>query len=158
MDLRAASALARQLLAQHGLADWHFAFDNSKLRFGVCKWNKRTIGLSRQLVRLNDEAQVRDTLLHELAHALAPRQAGHGPIWRAMAAAIGAKPERCYSSDTVAQPALPYQLRCLHCNRAVPRARRLRRGRRISCGTCSPRSFNPERLLVFEVNPNYRSA
>ena len=157
MNLREARALARQLLAQHGLTDWHFAFDNSKLQFGVCRWTKRTIGLSRQLIRLNDEPHVRDTLLHEVARALAPRQAGHGPIWQAQALAIGANPNRCYDSAAVVQPALRYQLRCPHCTRTVPRAKRLRRGRRISCGTCSPRRFDPERLLVLELNPAFRS-
>lgn len=160
MNLRAAATLARQALEEHGLAQagWVFTWDRrSKLRFGVCRWTKRTISLSRQLVRLNDEACVRDTIAHEVAHCLAGRQAGHGPVWQAAAVAVGANPSRCYDAASVIQPALRYQLRCPHCSRAVPRAKRLRRGRRISCGTCSPRRFNPERLLIFEPNPAFRS-
>ena len=68
-------------MARHGLGDWTFQFDRAKRRFGACNYTTRTISLSRTLTRLNDDAAVRETLLHEIAHALTPG-AGHGPAWQ----------------------------------------------------------------------------
>lgn len=152
MDLSSAESLARQLMAEHRLSDWRFAFDRSRRRFGVCRWNSRTIGLSRPLTELNGEAQVRDTILHELAHALAGRAAGHGPAWRAMAQAIGARPRRCYEDHVVATPALPYRYKCPICGHSKQVARRSRARR--SCGRCA-RTFDPRFLLRLEPNPAY---
>ena len=38
---------------------------------------------------------LRNTMLHEIAHAIAGYQAAHGPTWRTVARQVGAKPERC---------------------------------------------------------------
>ncbi len=152
MDLAAARALALELMAVHGILDWDFAFDNSRRRFGVCRWHSRIIGLSRPLTLLNGEAPVRDTLLHEIAHVKAGRAAGHGPAWKAVARAIGAKPRRCYEDHAVLTPPLPYLCRCPACGRSQQTARRPRRRR--SCGRCSP-TFDARFLLQIEPNPAY---
>jgi hypothetical protein len=62
--------LAKSLMLKHGLEEWSFAWDNSKKRFGVCKYRRLnsgyaptgTIGLSRLLVEVNDVIQVTDTI------------------------------------------------------------------------------------------------
>lgn len=38
---------------------------------------------------------VRDTLLHEVAHVIAGHSAGHGPAWKAACVEVGANPVRC---------------------------------------------------------------
>lgn len=112
MDLREAQRLAERLMKENGLISpkWIFKFDNAKRRFGVCKYtyiNRATkdvkcghISLSKYLVSANDEKQVRDTILHEIAHALTPGH-GHDYVWKQKCIEIGAKPERCYSSKDV---------------------------------------------------------
>ena len=45
---------------------------------------------------------MRDTILHEVAHALTPGD-NHGPLWRRVCRQIGARPERCYTNDAVIQ-------------------------------------------------------
>src|SRR5689334_24415568 len=97
MDLMSAARLARELLDRFGLRSWRFRFDRAVRRFGCCHYTTATITLSAPLTVLNSEAEVRDTLLHEIAHAVAGKAAGHGPEWKKYAAAVGAKPERCYS-------------------------------------------------------------
>src|SRR5689334_13851065 len=89
-----AAALARELLAANGLNDWSFRFNRSKVNMGLCKYGPRTIELSVFFVERNSDEAIRDTLLHEVAHALAGRAAGHGPLWKAMCVRVGAKPER----------------------------------------------------------------
>jgi predicted SprT family Zn-dependent metalloprotease len=89
-----ARALARRLLAAHGLHDWSFSYNRSKVNMGLCLYGLRAVQLSIHFVERNGLADVRDTLLHEIAHALAGREAGHGPAWRACCLRVGAKPER----------------------------------------------------------------
>lgn len=98
MLLEDAENLALTLMEDNGLGNtWSFRFDNAKRRCGACFYGKRTITLSRHFVRLNDEADVRDTILHEIAHAYAGAAAGHGVHWQRAALQLGARPERCAS-------------------------------------------------------------
>src|SRR5690625_1615299 len=111
MDLDDARTMARELLAAHGLHDWTFTFDRAKRRAGLCLFGSRTISLSRHLTALHSPDQVRDTLLHEIAHALAGAEAGHGPTWRAIASRIGASPQRNLPADAPL-PEAPWRGRC----------------------------------------------
>jgi predicted SprT family Zn-dependent metalloprotease len=134
MKLQQAQVLAIALLEQHGLLpEWSFHFDHSKVRFGTCNYTKRQISLSRHLVALNSEEQVRETILHEIAHALAPRGAGHGRAWRTIAISIGCKGQRCYGPE-VARPVPKYRGTCPTCGSEVRRHRRAV----LACGRCSP--------------------
>jgi predicted SprT family Zn-dependent metalloprotease len=133
VNLNDAHATALAIMLQHGLRDWRFAFDRGRSRFGACHHGRKKITLSRPLAALNPEAEVRDTILHEVAHALAGHKAGHGRAWKAKAAEIGAKPERCYDSAKVVRP--PHKLRgTCPCGKVSLRRDRALRGR--SCVAC----------------------
>jgi predicted SprT family Zn-dependent metalloprotease len=132
MNLYEAANLARQLMADHGLAGWSFQFDHARRRFGCCNYT-----LSRSLTLLNPIDSVRDTLLHEIAHALTPGK-NHGPAWRAKCAEIGAKPQRCYTDDAVVSPPRPparYRMGCPSCDWWADRRRQVR-GRKYLCKRC----------------------
>lgn len=126
MNLPDAHATALALMLKHGLTEWSFAFDASTRRFGVCRHGKKQIGLSRRLVSLNSEAEVRNTILHEIAHALCPAREGHGARWKLKAMEVGARPERCYSSTKVKAPKRKFAGRCPSCSLTVARDRRTR--------------------------------
>jgi predicted SprT family Zn-dependent metalloprotease len=131
-----AKLLAFSLIRQHGLHDWRFQFDHARRRFGSCRPRSKLVTLSKPLTLLNTEDQVRDTLLHEIAHALTPG-AGHGPKWKAKCLEIGAVPKRCYTESEVQAPARPparYRLGCPRCNWWVAR-RRTTRGKYL-CKHC----------------------
>lgn len=138
MNLYEASHLAKQLMHEHGLdvLGWTFGFDHARRRFGRCDYTHKRITLSRALTFLNSIDEVRDTVLHEIAHALTPG-AGHGPRWRAMCQRIGARAVRCYDDGSVLSPpprSARYQIGCLACGWWAPRHRRSRR--RYVCTLC----------------------
>jgi predicted SprT family Zn-dependent metalloprotease len=136
MNLHEARNLATDLMRQHGLAGWTFRFDRARRRFGSCQPTRRTITLSRALTLLNDLDQVRDTLLHEIAHALTPGD-NHGPRWKAKCVELGAKPERCYTHEQVVAPPrreARYRIGCPRCNWWADRRRLL--ARQLVCKTC----------------------
>jgi predicted SprT family Zn-dependent metalloprotease len=136
MNLHDARCLAHDLMHQHGLAGWSFAFDRARRRFGLCQFRGKRITLSRPLTLLNTEDQVRDTILHEIAHALTPGD-GHGAKWKATCRRVGAKPKRCFTDTEVVSPLQKparYQIGCVTCDWWADR-RRLT-ARKLVCRTC----------------------
>src|SRR3990167_4704474 len=100
MELPKAKQLAQELMRKHGLQDWTFHFDKAIRRFGMTKIKVKTISLSARLTELNNEEKVKDTILHEIAHALTPK-AGHNWKWKMTAKSIGGNAQRTYSAETV---------------------------------------------------------
>ena len=147
MHVDDARTMATALMARHGLRGWRFVFDRAKTRAGVCRPASREIGLSRVLTELHTEAEVRETVLHEIAHALVGAAHGHDAVWRARALAIGASGERCLS-PTAARPPAPWVGTCP----AGHEVRRHRRPQRVaSCSRCS-RGFDPAALLAWQLH------
>jgi predicted SprT family Zn-dependent metalloprotease len=122
MDILAAHILAESLMQQHGLRGWTLHWNSAKTQCGSCSYIRHRITLSRPITELNSEEQVRDTILHEIAHALTPGE-GHGWAWKAKAREIGARPVRCGGSETKA-PERRYHLHCPTCNRVAARYHR----------------------------------
>jgi predicted SprT family Zn-dependent metalloprotease len=157
MDLTAAYDEATALLSRHGLVGWRVELDTAKRRAGVCRFEEAVIGLSAPLTRLHSEDEVHDTILHEVAHALAGPAAGHGPAWRAVAVRLGCRPRRCLPADA---PRLPGAWVGV-CGRGHTTERHRRPERVLSCGRCSP-AFGLEHLLQWthhgrpaSMHPNY---
>jgi predicted SprT family Zn-dependent metalloprotease len=96
MTQQEAEALALPLMQQWGLTKfgWSLSFSKARFALGQCHFAKKQIRLSIYLLALNEQEKVKDIILHEIAHALAGPEAGHGPLWRAWARKVGAQPER----------------------------------------------------------------
>jgi predicted SprT family Zn-dependent metalloprotease len=144
VDLARARRLATDLLAEHGLLDWELGFDSAKTRAGVCRPAVRRITLSRHLTALHDEAEVRETVLHEIAHALVGVGHGHDAVWRAAARRIGASGSRCVAADAPRVEG-DWVGRCPAGHRVTAH----RRPRRVkSCRRCSA-TFDPGSVFVW---------
>lgn len=147
MRKRDAATLARSTMDAHNLYDWHFAWSRSKRQAGCCNFSNKTITLSAPYVELNTEAEVLDTILHEIAHALVGNKAGHGWVWKAKCREIGANPTRCIDGDSVVMPPMKWALVCRHCKEVRGYMGR-RTDKRRSCSKCSPGGkFNADYLL-----------
>jgi predicted SprT family Zn-dependent metalloprotease len=144
MEITPALALGRRLLREHGLEHWHVTTDRAKTRAGVCRFAARTISLSAPLTRLHDEVEVRDTILHEIAHALVGPAHGHDDVWRAKAMAIGCSGQRTVSTEA---PSVEGPWRG-ECSQGHHYTRHRRPGRVMSCLTCSP-EFDAAALLTW---------
>ena len=127
----AVEADAAERMLRHGLDDWAFGFGRGKRTLGTTRVRAGaatgTIRISRHLVTDGTPDMLRDTLLHEIAHAVAYVRHGraamnHGPLWRAVARELGARPEAtCRAGPLV--PA-PHVLVCGRCGAEVGLYRR----------------------------------
>ncbi|GAA2635210.1 SprT-like domain-containing protein [Paractinoplanes durhamensis] len=144
MDLTEARRLASGLIARHGLRGWRLVFDNAKTRAGVCRFDRKEIGLSRPLVALYDVEQVTETVLHEVAHALAGPRHGHDRVWRATARRIGSTGERCMPADAPSVDG-PWVGVCPAGHRATAQRRPIRVK---SCRACSA-GFDPAAIYTW---------
>ena len=105
--------LTRKLMDQHGLTNWTVRIGSAKRQAGSCNYSKRTIAISLDVAQRVSEEQYTDTILHEIAHALAGSSAGHGPAWKAVCVRIGASPEATYqTSQLLEKPTYRFDYMC----------------------------------------------
>ena len=101
--------LAGRLFARHKAQSrlgtlWTFGFDLSTARAGVCRYRDKRIDLSVSYCLRATRADIENTLLHEIAHAIVGIAHGHDAVWRAKAQEIGCTAERCHEvAHTVAR-------------------------------------------------------
>ena len=157
MELREAYEMAVGMVREHGLRSWRVEFDTAKRRAGVCRFDQRVIGLSAPLTRLHDRAEVRDTVLHEVAHALVGPQHGHDAVWRRTAQDIGCSATRCVPSDAPRVPGAWIGI----CPGGHVSERHRRPERVMSCSKCH-RGFSADHVFEWTyrgrpaaMHPNY---
>mgnify|MGYP006434589919 FL=1 len=92
----------------------------------------RCIKLSRYLVALNGETEVRQTMLHEIAHALVGCGHGHDAVWRRKALELGCDGKRL--NTTSEMPKGRYQATC--CEKTYSLHRRGKRFNDYRCPKC----------------------
>ena len=128
---------AEALIRMHLDSEWTFAFDHARTRAGLCNYTKKTITISKHLLESDDDA-IHQVLLHEVAHALAGSQAGHGPQWKRIAREIGYVGGRLHP-EALAADLAPWIGVCPHGHTM----RRFRKPSKVSsCARCS-RNYNP---------------
>jgi predicted SprT family Zn-dependent metalloprotease len=128
MNLSAAHSIIWKAMFDHKLFDkgWSFEWDNAKTRFGCCYFGPKKITMSQAMTLLNSEEDVRDTILHEIAHAIAGPRTKHGILWRIEARRVGARPIPCCDSKVETPPA-KYIGKCVGCGVEVKRYKLTRR-------------------------------
>jgi predicted SprT family Zn-dependent metalloprotease len=155
MNPTEAEALARNLIDSHLNASvflshvsWRFVWNNRKRAAGVCRFLPREIQLSRPWVRVNEEADVRSTILHEIAHALAGPGNGHNARWKAIAVRLGDSNASRLCGEHTVNPPSPWVGTCAAGHTAQAYRKPSERRQRSSCGKCS-RGWNPAHVFVW---------
>lgn len=170
MNRSEAASLARRLMNEHGLGHVPFEFDRAKRRMGATHFlgNKvLKITLSHHCVAVMDEDELRNTILHEIAHAIAGRDAGHGATWRTVARQVGANPTRCGSIAAGAPVDHTWIAKCPQCGNVRAKFHRAPTAVR-SCSQCGKGKFNTRYILkwfkdghevsVYDMPSKYRLA
>lgn len=87
----------RKLMNDHGLGNWHLWLEHNMYASARTNNGTHTIYMSEELLSLNSWSIVRDTAIHEMAHALDPNDpletfdnGGHTANWRRIAKSLGA--------------------------------------------------------------------
>ena len=150
MDIFEAKRQAIYHMTKHNLIQtgWKFQLDTAKRRFGYCSYTRKIISLSQPLTTVNNEVEVLDTILHEIAHALTPK-AHHGPIWMAKCIELGCRPVRCYTTVNVIAVASRYKAKCGACGSLFERLKQVKRFRRVACRCQNKLPWNEKVLLIY---------
>ena len=93
MNLNRAITLALKLMEKHKLENWTLSLMNTKVCGGYCDYKEKAIAISRVWISKLGEKEIKDTILHEIAHALLPANTRHSPEWKVLAKKLGARPK-----------------------------------------------------------------
>ena len=167
MDLRELEAIAEREFLKHGLHDWSFGWAKTKRRQGACKYQSKRIEIAEYYASHNPPEKVLDTLLHEIAHALAGPKARHGPVGKAVAKKLGATPRACDTCDeTVVMPG-DWQATCEACNKTYHKYKRPQRltgyrcrcvaRKSLSCQFVGDPARQPAVPLTAQQSPNWEA-
>jgi predicted SprT family Zn-dependent metalloprotease len=153
MDLKQAQELAEELIAEH-LGDqrflWTFRWIGHVTVMGLCIYRTHEIGLSKPLTAIADDDAVRDTILHEIAHALAGPTHDHDATWRGYARRLGAPTDAKIHESRVGNPRqtlAPWVGTCPAGHESANRFFRKPRAR-YSCSQCSTK-WSEEHLITY---------
>lgn len=149
MELFDAEILAKQLISEY-VPHYSFAWHNKKTVYGTCNVRTKTIYLSRPLTQLCTEKVVRDTIMHEIAHAMHPKD-GHGRHWKLQMIRFGLSPDRCLNEDAkgIDKSSISnWQGTCPGCGKLSYGIRKPRVMR--SCGPCGNGKYNENYVLTWK--------
>lgn len=152
LDLRQVSLCANDIGYKFGLSDL-------KRAWGRCSYGRKTIELSSFLYNQEGafkEEFIRDTMLHEIAHAFSvhlygmSEGRGHGKNWKHTAKAIGCDGSRAHDAfDRSVKVVSKYTLYCPVCHYKAARHRKPKG--QTSCGRCCNK-YNPDFELLIKMN------
>jgi hypothetical protein len=133
---------------QYGLKDWTLRFGPGRKQAGLCERRAKRLTFSAALFSVWTQDHCRNTILHEIAHALTTGH--HTPEWRRVFISMGGNGKTGWdNSDGRAQLPAKFIGTC-------PRGHTIEKDRRdkTSCITCNPRRFDSRYLLTWARNPD----
>ena len=137
MTLSEIDTLGNQLLQEHEdrsnlESGWKFGFDLAPARGGICRHAEKQITLSVTYCLKASKAEIADTILHEIAHAIVGPQHQHDAVWKAAAQRIGCTAERCHRVEHTSPR---WRGQC-GCGKQWKRQRLTQRSKTGLCPTC----------------------
>jgi len=156
MNIQQTYDLVVDLLKKHGLREqgWTFAVSRGKYVLGSCVYKTKTIKISKYLIQLGTDQEVRDTVMHEVGHALAGGKAGHGWLWRQKCRDVGLMNPEQYAGELSYQVPHKVELVCQWHGLIDKRQRRLKEGmlERLFCRKCGHTAKGELAQVILEVS------
>lgn len=147
-----ATAAIRDALAERPL-DWSVSFggvDNGVSRLGVCKFKRAGVRILSAKISISAayvdalpiaDPAILETILHEVAHAIAGPEAGHGSVWARECLRLGIPAKRCGDvPDEIQAEMGRVRIVCVKCDSTVAwrtRPEKLLESSRYSSRCCS---------------------
>ena len=149
--LDAIASQADELIRHHNLDNWRFNFDYANRRLGRCSYAEKTITMSEHFCLNASDDDIKDTILHEIAHALVGPEHGHDQMWYSKAREIGCSGERLHGENFT----LPkYIMSCRNCGWFTGRYAR----RNLICKHCQTpvtyENYSPQRWNSLSARTN----
>lgn len=94
---------------KYSLSEWRFGKNRRKTSLALTNYTKKTVTISQYFLESCTQKQMKNTVLHEIAHILAGHASAHGPRWKKIAREIGCDAEVCGQMN---QPPGKYTLYC----------------------------------------------
>ena len=132
-----------------GLLEWELKLSNQKRHLGYCRPRKKLISISRAFMETNPFPVIKDTLLHEIAHALHFLETGktnHNNGWKSFALKVGCEPKRCATGEGLNMPKGNYVGFCPVCRKETHFYRRVKRS--YSCSHCTNKYDSRYKLKI----------
>lgn len=159
MTINQAITLANKMLSKHSeLKYWNASTNNRKRSFGVCNYTKKQIELSSYLIPVMTNKGIKETIIHEIAHALTPGH-NHDKVWKLKCIELGGTGQRCGGSEKymdgekgrklAQQKMAKYTLTCPECGAIYHKNRKPTVD--SSCGKHG-RGYNPKYKLIIYQN------
>jgi predicted SprT family Zn-dependent metalloprotease len=133
---------------------WRMALTRGKHTVGSTNYSTRVISISAAVLPFNTPAQVRELILHEIAHAMVGARRGehHGEAWRRQAVALGCSGER---HPEIVYPRGAWRVvcdrGCGYCKEKHTALTQKQRAKARSCPVCGPsRGYSAEYRLRIE--------
>ena len=139
-------ALAEGKMAEHiDMNVWQFGFDSAKRRAGLCNYSSKTITISRYLADIHSIDETMQVVLHEIAHAMSGKKAGHTKTWLNAAKSIGYRAEK-FTGKEIAEETASW---IGTCRGGHTHYRYRQPSRPLSCGLCG-RGFSNANLIHWQ--------
>jgi predicted SprT family Zn-dependent metalloprotease len=137
MNIVEALDRVRELMNEHDLHQWNIRLSNRRRQLGRCTYHTQTLWFSRHMIEYYDWDNVREVVLHEIAHALLSPSEGHSDIWLAKAQEIGCvNPARLFKNNPIPGR---YRSTCPVCGEIKFRYRySSAMNGRLYCAACGP--------------------
>lgn len=156
--IAAIEKFAHETLKQYGLTEkgWKVEWMKKKSALGTCNYVNKTILLSATVLPINDFDVARNTVLHEVAHALAGPGSGHGNRWKTEAIRVGADPHA--RTEIPVSPEFKWIGICPRCGETIGRHRLTTKAKRVACRACCFANnggvHTTKYVFTWEENPN----
>lgn len=160
MTINEAYVLAVSLKNKHPeLSSWKVSFNNRKKAFGICNYRTREISLSKLFIPFMTDEAVKDTIVHEIAHALTKGH-DHDNVWKRKCIELGGNGYRISGVENFKNGIdgilefgaknCKYTLTCPTCGCKVHLNRKPKLTR--SCGEHGDTRYNPLHKMILTQN------